>query len=204
MGSAYSIGQLSNPSNDAQDLANSLRAIGLPELIAPDLAGYERLAEWPLRSDRFAAGEVKLGAFTLAQPVRDALGRWQDLPAQITALKHKIDVNTLEHHAAKTLQLNEVGNINLALARTVAIDPYAENRDTGGFIVIDRFTNLVSYDQLRVVVETEERAVSANLSAQQGLASLIGLIMASSGCPRTAVFRPMARFHLPFSSTRTS
>jgi len=66
--------------------------------------------------------------------------------------------------------------------------------------VIDRFTNLVSYDQLKVVVETEERAVSANLSAQQGLASLIGLIMASSGCPRTAVFRPMARFHLPFSS----
>lgn len=41
--------------------------------------------EWPLRSDSFAAGEVKLGAFTLAQPVRDALGRWQDLPAQITA-----------------------------------------------------------------------------------------------------------------------
>ncbi len=66
--------------------------------------------------------------------------------------------------------------------------------------MIDRFANLVSYDQLRVVVETEERAVSANLSAQQGLASLIGLIMASSGCPRTAVFRPMARFHLPFSS----
>lgn len=66
--------------------------------------------------------------------------------------------------------------------------------------VIDRFTDLVSYDHVRVVVETEERAVSSQLSAQQGLASLIGLIMASSGCPRTAVFRPMARFHLPFSS----
>jgi hypothetical protein len=66
--------------------------------------------------------------------------------------------------------------------------------------VIDRFTDLVSYDQVRVIVETEERSVSARLSAQQGLASLIGLIMASSGCPRTAVFRPMARFHLPFSS----
>ncbi len=66
--------------------------------------------------------------------------------------------------------------------------------------VIDRFTDLVSYDQVRVIVETDEREVSARLSAQQGLASLIGLIMASSGCPRTAVFRPMARFHLPFSS----
>lgn len=66
--------------------------------------------------------------------------------------------------------------------------------------VIDGFTDLVSYDQVRVTVENEERGVVATLSAQQGLASLMGLIMASSGCPRTAVFRPMARFHLPFSN----
>jgi hypothetical protein len=66
--------------------------------------------------------------------------------------------------------------------------------------VIDGFTDLVSYDKVRVAVETEERQVVATLSAQQALASLMGLIMASSGCPRTAVFRPMARFHLPFSS----
>lgn len=66
--------------------------------------------------------------------------------------------------------------------------------------VIDGFTHLVSYDKVRVTVESEERSVVATLSAQQGLASLIGLIMASSGCPRTAVFRPMARFHLPFST----
>jgi hypothetical protein len=66
--------------------------------------------------------------------------------------------------------------------------------------VIDDFSDLVSYDQVRVSVESDERAVTATLSAQQALASLIGLIMASSGCPRTAVFRPMARFHLPFSS----
>ncbi len=63
------------------------------------------------------------------------------VPAQVTTLKHKIDVNTLEHHAAKTLHLNEVGNVNISLSRTVAFDPYADNRDTGGFIVIDRFTN---------------------------------------------------------------
>jgi hypothetical protein len=66
--------------------------------------------------------------------------------------------------------------------------------------VIDGFADLVSYDQVRVAVETEERLVVATLSAQQALASLMGLIMASSGCPNTAVFRPMARFHLPFSS----
>lgn len=66
--------------------------------------------------------------------------------------------------------------------------------------VIDGFADLVSYDTVRVAVESEERCVVATLSAQQGLASLLGLLMASSGCPRTAVFRPMARFHLPFSS----
>lgn len=66
--------------------------------------------------------------------------------------------------------------------------------------VIDGFADLVSYDQVRVAVESEERSVVATLSAQQALASLMGLLMASSGCPRTAVFRPMARFHLPFSS----
>jgi hypothetical protein len=66
--------------------------------------------------------------------------------------------------------------------------------------VIDGFTDIVSYDKVKVSVESEERHVTATLAAQQALASLMGLIMASSGCPRTAVFRPMARFHLPFSS----
>jgi bifunctional enzyme CysN/CysC len=63
------------------------------------------------------------------------------VPASITELKHKIDVNTLDHSAAKTLALNEVGYGNLSLAQAIAFDSYAENRDTGGFILIDRFSN---------------------------------------------------------------
>lgn len=47
---------------------------------------------------------------------------------------------------------------------------------------------------------TTERTVSAETSAQQGLGSLLGLIMATSGCPHTVFFKPMARFHLPFSN----
>ena len=66
--------------------------------------------------------------------------------------------------------------------------------------VIDRFSNLVSYNELEVQVETEERVISARTSAQQAIASLIGLVLAASGCPRTAVFRPMALYHLPFAS----
>jgi bifunctional enzyme CysN/CysC len=63
------------------------------------------------------------------------------VPARITTLKHKVDINTLEHIAAKTLALNEIGLCNVATAAAVALDPYAENRATGAFILIDRFTN---------------------------------------------------------------
>jgi bifunctional enzyme CysN/CysC len=63
------------------------------------------------------------------------------VPAQITGLKHKIDVNTLEHLAAKTLKLNEIAVCNLSLSSPIAFDPYAVGRDMGGFILIDRFTN---------------------------------------------------------------
>ncbi len=63
------------------------------------------------------------------------------VPARVTTLKHKVDVNTLEHMAAKTLGLNEIGLCNLATSSPVALDPYLENRETGAFILIDRFTN---------------------------------------------------------------
>jgi bifunctional enzyme CysN/CysC len=63
------------------------------------------------------------------------------VPATVTELKHKIDVNTLQHSATKTLALNEVGFGNLSLQQPIAFDAYNDNRDTGGFILIDRFTN---------------------------------------------------------------
>ena len=61
--------------------------------------------------------------------------------ATVAQPKYKVNVNTLEHTAAKTLELNEIGVCNLSLDRPVPFDPYAENRDMGGFILIDRFTN---------------------------------------------------------------
>jgi len=63
------------------------------------------------------------------------------VPASITELKHKVDVNTLDHMAGKTLLLNEVGYGNISTSQPIAFDPYADNRDTGGFILIDRFSN---------------------------------------------------------------
>ena len=61
--------------------------------------------------------------------------------ATVAPLKHKINVNTLEHIAATSLEMNEIGVAALELDRPIAFDPYRDNRDTGGFILIDRLTN---------------------------------------------------------------
>jgi bifunctional enzyme CysN/CysC len=63
------------------------------------------------------------------------------VPAQVSALKHKVNVNTLQHEPGKTLELNEVGVCNLALGKTLAFDAYRDNPATGSFILIDRLTN---------------------------------------------------------------
>ena len=65
----------------------------------------------------------------------------QTVTASITEPKYKVNVNTMEHLAAKQLGLNEIGVVNLALDRPIAFDPYTTNRDTGGFILINRLTN---------------------------------------------------------------
>lgn len=63
------------------------------------------------------------------------------LPAEITSLRYRIDIQTGAHIAAKTLNPNEIGFCNLALTAPVAVDAFGENRDTGSFILIDRSTN---------------------------------------------------------------
>ncbi|MFA7268336.1 MAG: sulfate adenylyltransferase subunit CysN [Sterolibacterium sp.] len=65
----------------------------------------------------------------------------QTVNAEIGHLKYKVNVNTLEHTAATKLELNEIGVLNLSLDRQIAFDPYKENRETGGFVLIDRMSN---------------------------------------------------------------
>jgi bifunctional enzyme CysN/CysC len=65
----------------------------------------------------------------------------QTATATVAPLKYKVNVNTLEHVAARTLELNDIGVCSLELDRAVVFEPYTENRDLGGFILIDRFTN---------------------------------------------------------------
>ncbi len=63
------------------------------------------------------------------------------LTGSITAPKYKVNVNTLEHLAARQLELNEIGVCNISLDRAVAFDPYVDNRELGSFVLIDKLSN---------------------------------------------------------------
>jgi len=62
-------------------------------------------------------------------------------PAQVSTLKHKVNVNTLQLEPGKTLKMNEVGICNISTTKAISFDSYSTNRHTGNFILIDRFTN---------------------------------------------------------------
>jgi hypothetical protein len=67
--------------------------------------------------------------------------------------------------------------------------------------IIAKINNFLSYDEVHARVEFKNRTVSAGITVQRALGSLLGLIIPASGCPHTAYFRPMSRFHLPFADT---
>jgi bifunctional enzyme CysN/CysC len=96
----------------------------------------------PEVSDQFAAHVIWMDREPLV-PGRSYLMRigTKTLPATVTAIKYKLDVNTRGHLAAHTLALNDIGFCNLSAGVPVAFDPYAENRKTGSFIIIERFSN---------------------------------------------------------------
>jgi bifunctional enzyme CysN/CysC len=98
--------------------------------------------ERPEVADQFAAHVIWMGDEPLL-PGRPYLMRigTRYVPVKVTSLKHKVDVDTLEHLAARTLSLNEIGECNLSTASPVAFDAYSENRETGAFILIDRYSN---------------------------------------------------------------
>ncbi|HXV21566.1 MAG TPA: sulfate adenylyltransferase subunit CysN [Desulfuromonadales bacterium] len=98
--------------------------------------------ERPYHSDRLEAKVVWLHEEPLL-PGRSYLLKAgsSTAPAQVAELKFKVNVNTLQQEAGKTLQLNEVGICSLSLGKPISFDSYRENRGTGNFILIDRLTN---------------------------------------------------------------
>jgi bifunctional enzyme CysN/CysC len=96
----------------------------------------------PATVDQLAAHLIWMAAEPLL-PGRSYLLRigTRFVPAQITQLKHRLDVTSGERLAARTLALNEIGFANLATLTPVALDPYEQNRATGAFVLIDRETH---------------------------------------------------------------
>lgn len=92
--------------------------------------------------DQFAAHLIWMDSEPML-PERNYVARFasDQALARVTDLTHLIDVNSLDHHAAKTLELNDVGYCKIAVDRPVAFDAYKDNRQTGAFILIDKFTN---------------------------------------------------------------
>jgi bifunctional enzyme CysN/CysC len=96
----------------------------------------------PEVSDQFAAHLIWMSSDKLMRG-RSYLMKagTRTVPAAVTELEHRLDVNTLGELPAKTLSLNEVGFCNIASTSPIAFDPYKENHTTGAFILIDRATN---------------------------------------------------------------
>ncbi len=66
--------------------------------------------------------------------------------------------------------------------------------------IVDRFENVMSYDELDLEVTTTARHVFQHTTAQRGISSLLGILFPSCGCPHTVFFKPMVRFHLPLAT----
>ncbi|TPI40754.1 sulfate adenylyltransferase subunit CysN [Mesorhizobium sp. B3-1-6] len=96
----------------------------------------------PQVADQFAANIVWFDEQALL-PGRSYVLRTEtdQVSATVTELKYRVNVNDFAHEAAKSLDINEVGVCNLSTRAPIAFDPFAENRTTGAFILIDRITN---------------------------------------------------------------
>jgi len=105
----------------------------------------------------------------------------RSVPGSISMIHHRIDVNTLEHHDASELKLNEIGSCTVSVNAPVVFDPYKTNKGTGAFIIIDRLTNSTvgagmisgaTDEELQQPVSTDERA--ARFSQTPAAISLSG------------------------------
>lgn len=127
--------------------------------------------------------------------------------ATITDIKYQVNVNTLEHIAAKKLELNAIGVCNLSLNRPIAFDAYRDNRDTGGFTLIDRLSNNtvgagLLHFALRRAHNIHLQHVNVNKAARSTLKHQKSCVLWSPGCPARA--SPRSPTWWKRSSTRSA
>jgi bifunctional enzyme CysN/CysC len=96
----------------------------------------------PFVADQFQAIVIWFDANAM-MPGRSYILRNEtdSVSATVTALKHRVNVNSFTREAAKTLRMNEIGVCNISTQSPIVFDPYRDNRATGNFIFVDRVTN---------------------------------------------------------------
>jgi bifunctional enzyme CysN/CysC len=130
---------------ERQEAANPGQAIAVALADQIDVGRGEVLAppdDLPSVANQFAAHLVWMSKEPLL-PGRSYLIKMgtRTLPASVTGIKHRLNVETLEHQAARSLEMNEIGICNLATTHPVAFDDFTHSRRTGSFILVDRYSN---------------------------------------------------------------
>ena len=96
----------------------------------------------PIVSDKFKANIVWMTENAMAPGKQYTIKlATRNVHGSISMIHHRIDVNTLEHHDANELKLNEIGSCTVSVNAPVVFDPYKNSKGTGAFIIIDRLTN---------------------------------------------------------------
>jgi bifunctional enzyme CysN/CysC len=129
--------------HDARRDAASILTAVLADAIDRPRSDLVTLADKPQqRADAFAAHLVWLSEAPLL-PGRGYLLKAgaQIVGATVTELKYRLDIDAMEHLAAKELHRNEIAFVNVATVDPIAFDPYEENSLTGGFVLLDRHSN---------------------------------------------------------------
>ena len=113
-------------------------------------------------------------------------------PETISIIQHQSeplpDWAKLEYHQCECCPLETLGNPYCPIAVNIAN-------------IVEEFKDSVSYDDCLVSCSTPERTYLKKTSIMEGISSILGIIMATSNCPIMDFFKPMARFHLPFSTS---
>jgi bifunctional enzyme CysN/CysC len=109
------------------------------DLIAADGTTESGETAWPQPADRFAADVVWVGEEPLmhGRSYLLAVGP-RTVPATVTVVRHRLDVVSGQKLAARVLDMNDIGRIEIATDTPIPMDMYSECRDTGGFLLIDR------------------------------------------------------------------